>query len=316
VLSIGALSVATGVPVETIRTWERRYGFPAPVTRAGSGHRRYPLDAVEQLRLAVRGLAAGHKPSVLLRATPATLRDLVAVSDADGRRAVPAFAAGGSFVDRCLERVIRLDGEGLLSELNRGWNEAGALEFLGVGLGPLLDAIGERWSRGELEVGHEHFASEHTREFLSARWRAMSERAHGPPIVCATLSGELHVLGLHMAATALALAGARVIFLGANTPPEDIVRAVQQQDARAVALSGAAGASPRDLDRDVATLASRLPPDVPVLASGAGFKGRHPGLVHLADFREVGGWVRGLARAARRSPPEQSERRRTGKPGT
>jgi len=26
-LTIGALSAATGVPVETLRTWERRYGF-------------------------------------------------------------------------------------------------------------------------------------------------------------------------------------------------------------------------------------------------------------------------------------------------
>ena len=29
-LSIGAVSKATGVPVETLRTWERRYGVPSP----------------------------------------------------------------------------------------------------------------------------------------------------------------------------------------------------------------------------------------------------------------------------------------------
>ena len=43
-LSIGTLSSATGVPVDTLRTWERRYGFPAPVTRTGGSHRRYSVD--------------------------------------------------------------------------------------------------------------------------------------------------------------------------------------------------------------------------------------------------------------------------------
>jgi hypothetical protein len=39
-ISIGALSRATGIPVETLRTWEARYGFPIP-ERKRSGHRVY-----------------------------------------------------------------------------------------------------------------------------------------------------------------------------------------------------------------------------------------------------------------------------------
>ncbi len=44
-LSIGALSKATGIAVETLRTWETRYGFPTP-ERKPSGHRVYPVSAV------------------------------------------------------------------------------------------------------------------------------------------------------------------------------------------------------------------------------------------------------------------------------
>jgi len=44
-LTIGSLSRATGIPVETLRTWERRYQYPRPV-RKPSGHRLYPLDSV------------------------------------------------------------------------------------------------------------------------------------------------------------------------------------------------------------------------------------------------------------------------------
>src|SRR5690242_16717690 len=209
VLSIGALSRATSVPVETLRTWERRYGFPAPVERIDSGHRRYPLESVERLRLVVRALALGHKPSIVLPASPSAIHDLLALGD--GRppprvREAPRLVSG-SFVERCLDCVKRLDGEGLVFELDRAWNDLGAMEFHSGSLGPFLRALGESWDRGDVEVGHEHFASEYVREFLTMHWRPMSARATGPRIVCATLSGEEHVLGLHMAAMALSLAG-------------------------------------------------------------------------------------------------------------
>lgn len=50
-LSIGDLAARTGVPVSTIRSWEARHGFPAPVHDAGR-HRRYAEEdvaAVEEL---------------------------------------------------------------------------------------------------------------------------------------------------------------------------------------------------------------------------------------------------------------------------
>ena len=48
-LSIGALARATGIAVETLRTWESRYGFPAP-ERKPSGHRVYPVSSIARLR--------------------------------------------------------------------------------------------------------------------------------------------------------------------------------------------------------------------------------------------------------------------------
>ena len=71
-LSIGALSRATRIPVETIRTWEQRYGSPVAV-RKPSGHRLYSAGAVEHLRLVGRLLAHGHRPGEIL---PLSLREL------------------------------------------------------------------------------------------------------------------------------------------------------------------------------------------------------------------------------------------------
>ena len=48
-LTIGGLSTATGVSADTLRAWESRHGFPAPV-RLPSGHRRYTAAQVDQVR--------------------------------------------------------------------------------------------------------------------------------------------------------------------------------------------------------------------------------------------------------------------------
>lgn len=296
-LSIGALSTATGLPVETMRTWERRYGFPTPVKRATSGHRRYPLETVERLKLAVRALDLGHKPSIALRASLSTLRDLLAVSgspEPTRKRRADAFA-DGSFVDRCLESVTALEGEALVQELDRAWSELGALAFLTTAVGPLLGAVGDAWKRGEIEVGHEHFASEHIREFLSARWRPMSERSQGPRILCATLEAEHHVLGLHMAAMALSLGGARVVFLGAGTPVDQLVHSAGETNSRAVLLSAAEGTDRKRLERDVKALVKALPARTPVVVGGRGFEPPPRGVVAPGGLRELEAWAARLS---------------------
>jgi DICT domain-containing protein len=67
-LSIGDLAARTGVPVGTLRTWEARYGVPAP-TREGGGHRRYDDADVELVLETLRHRSAGlAMPAAVARA--------------------------------------------------------------------------------------------------------------------------------------------------------------------------------------------------------------------------------------------------------
>ncbi|HET8601195.1 MAG TPA: DICT sensory domain-containing protein [Segeticoccus sp.] len=65
-LSIGELSRRTGVPSATLRTWEARYGAPAPLRREGR-HRRYAerdvalVEEILRRRDAGLGLAAAFR---------------------------------------------------------------------------------------------------------------------------------------------------------------------------------------------------------------------------------------------------------------
>jgi DICT domain-containing protein len=57
-LTIGELALRTGVPTTTLRSWEKRYGFPRPLRQAG-GHRRYAESDVAAVRAVLDGRRAG-----------------------------------------------------------------------------------------------------------------------------------------------------------------------------------------------------------------------------------------------------------------
>ena len=59
-LSIGEVSAILGIPVPTLRSWERRYGFPQPVRTEG-GHRRYSDAHLAQLRRIRDGINPGGR---------------------------------------------------------------------------------------------------------------------------------------------------------------------------------------------------------------------------------------------------------------
>jgi len=292
-MSIGALSRATGVPADTLRTWERRYGFPL-AERTESGHRRYSMLTLRRLRLITRVLELGHRPSTVLAADEATLRQLVTEARPGQARAADLAEAiddDAEAIEVWLGHVERYEGRAFERELRSSWATLGAMAFLERRAGPFVRELGRRWERGELGVRHEHFASERTREFLSQLWRPLSDAATGPAIVLATLPGEQHVLGLHMAALTLTLSNARVIFLGADAPAVEIARAVEQHGAEAVALSAASSADRAELARHVATLLSALPARVRVVVGGAGFDPPPEGVDHTPSLTSLLAWA-------------------------
>lgn len=314
-MSIGALSRATGVPAATLRTWERRYGFPAP-DRTDSGHRRFGLHTLARLRLVARAIELGHRPSTVLSADDSALAQLVeALEPVD---ALPVAAAGADMkargqrptrpeharraplqqrqrqarIDGWLAHVEQFDGAGLERALAAAAAELGSLAFMEQLLSPFLHELGERWAQGALGVRHEHFAAERVREFLAQRWRALSDAAAGPLLCCATLPGERHVLGLHMAALALALHDARILFLGADAPTPEIAGAVRQHRAAAVLLSAAAGADQRAVEQHVAILHDGLPANVPIVTGGEGFPQGLAGALRVESLSDLVAWLK------------------------
>lgn len=303
-LSIGALSRATGVPAETLRTWERRYGFPSG-ERTESGHRRYSMPTLERLRLVTQVLELGYPPSSALVADEATLREMM-------RAAKPLVAGNAPPIENepgvspgvmppalepWFEHVERFEGRAFERALRTAWAEHGGLAFIEQRAAPFAVELGLRWARGQISVGQEHFASERLREFLVQQWRPLSDAATGGSFVCATPRGETHVLGLHMAALTLTLGNARIVFLGADVPPQDMASAAAHHAAEAVVLSASASVDRARLRVDMAALRGALGTNTPILAGGVGFVPEPPGVVVLARFSDLQRWHEERARA-------------------
>lgn len=296
-LSIGALARATGIPVETLRTWERRYGVPK-AERTDTGHRRYSMDTLQKLRLVRSAIQAGHRASLALGASEVELRGLIESAPTDE----PVIASGAddetqhaASVAHCVELMRRFDGRALDRELSSGLAALGALRFMERRIAPLLHDVGERWCSGDLGVRHEHFASERIQDFLVRHRQPLSDAATGPVCVCATPAGEQHTLGLQMAAYTLALNNVRVVYLGANLPASELASAIEQHAARGALLSAARGTPREVLHEHCRQLRDAVGSELTILVGGAGFEVVPPAAIGLHSLHSLNSWARGFS---------------------
>jgi methanogenic corrinoid protein MtbC1 len=195
--------------------------------------------------------------------------------------------------EELLDLVRGFDADGLRRRIEGDWARLGPLGFLEQRATPLLRAVGGAWAEGSLDVRHEHFASAALGDFLRRVRLPLEERAGGPVAVLTTLPGELHGLGLEMAALVFALAGWRTLLLGVNTPLDEIAALAREVSLRAVAVSCVkrVGAPGVELLR---SLRRRLPRHVPLLIGGTGVPAslRIPGIHLFPDLTGLDRWLR------------------------
>lgn len=295
-LTIGALSRATGIPTETLRTWELRYGFPT-AERKPSGHRVYHTATVTRLRRIAEALARGHRAGEVVSASDAALDALLAAARPSGVD-LPGGWPAGADTAALLGLVQVFDADRLTAALLADWSRLSPVEFLESRVVPLVGAVGDAWASGRFEIRHEHFLSERVGDLLRSLRLPMDLRASGPLVACATLPGEAHALGLQMAALVLAWAGLRVLFLGTEVPPKELLSLARERAPLALALSLSAASSPDVTGPMLTTLRRGLPSGVGLLLGGIGAP-RLRGALTVGSFMELGAWAQ---RAATRAP--------------
>jgi len=128
--------------------------------------------------------------------------------------------------------------------------------------------VGQRWQDGTWRGAHEHLATAVLRAFLWSLWRRVEAGPGAPAAVVATPAGQMHELGVLLAAGIAADMGWRVVYLGADLPAEEIALAVASSGASAIVLSLVYPlADPRLLD-ELKRLRGLVGPRLVIVAGG------------------------------------------------
>lgn len=269
--SIRVVVNRTGVAADTLRVWERRYGFPKPERRPG-GSRAYSEDDVARLVLVQRALAAGYRPSEVVPLPRAELERIVA-REPSAEVATPGD--GAVTVDAMAEALAKDDLESVRRLLRTGALMLGPRRFVIELAHPLAVRVGELWEAGTLEVRHEHLATALITTQLRLLFGALDEPARAPRVLLATLPGEAHAMALEMIAVVLAAGGASSSMLGADSPPSEILGAAEALHADAIGLSISAAADRAVVEKHVRALvrgleAARSPAELWLGGGGGG----------------------------------------------
>lgn len=251
-LTISAVSSLLGIPVPTIRSWERRYGFPVP-GRTGGSHRRYSGDEIDQLRTLRDEITRGH-----------AARDAVEIV-----RGWAPRSERSELLTRIVEAASRLDPSAIREALavsTEALGVEGAIRDVAL---PAMREMGSRWKAGVCDTAHEHLATEAVRVWL-ARQSAMVPPPFRPfPLVLACGPKDLHTIGLEAFGVILARRGWSIRTLGPLTPVSSLVAAVRAAEARGAVVSCQRALTRRPAVESIAAVAAL--PGVHAFYGGAAF---------------------------------------------
>ena len=290
--SIAAVERDTGLTKDTLRVWERRYGFPNP-GRDGFGERLYPIDQVDKLRVLRRLMDAGHRPGKLIH-LPMHALLLLGRQERLPASAAPAQTAAASVtapeVGEFLALIRSRQPEVLRRSLAQALLRLGLERFVFDVAAPLARLIGEVWPRDELESFDERLSIESLQTVMRGALASISSPGAPPTVILTTVPGEPHGLGLLMTESLLSLQGCRCLSLGVQTPLWDAVLAARAHRADVLALSFSSALNAAQVVDSLAELREMLPATIGIWAGGdtpALRRHRLAGVEVLAGLHEI-----------------------------
>jgi methanogenic corrinoid protein MtbC1 len=189
---------------------------------------------------------------------------------------------------QCIETVNNLLGKGI------------TLYDLYIGLFQRsMYQVGELWEKNRISVAVEHLATAITESLLTLVYPLIFSAEHvGRKAVVSCVAGEYHQLGGKMAADVFELNGWDGYFLGANTPPEELLGLIQQKKPDVLGLSLSIYFNLESLCRVLEVVRGSFR-NLPVLAGGQAFRwgGRervekYPGVTVIATLKELESFIR------------------------
>lgn len=267
---IRAAAKLTGISLDTLRAWERRYNAVTPA-RTGRG-RLYDERAIRRLLLLKSAVERGRSIGQVASLPDAELEELERNAQSFSRK--PEISSPPEPPTPVLRRLLDAIGAYDYASAN---DELGRLALLlrpnelvyRVVL-PLMRLTGENWEKGVYQIAQEHMLSACVRNLLGGLVRLQKTGPWSRRILFTTPAGELHEFGI-LAAAMLAVAQEfQVAYLGPNLPAREVLEAAAKSEPHAVVLGiMKTNATPVAMD-DVHQLAAELPLSSELWLGGSG----------------------------------------------
>ena len=239
--TIKRVSEMVGVPVATLRAWQRRYRVVNP-ERSDSGYRLYGPDDIAVLQRMQALVASGWSPKEAAAATASKESDLEREpayrQGGQQLRSRSARRAGTEPVD-LVAAAAALDPAAVTRLLDEHFAMGSFEQVVDGWLMPELARLGRAWAEGELTVAGEHLAAAAIQRRLSAAFDAAAvlDSGRSPLVLSGLPAGSRHELGILAFAAAARRQGLAVVHLGPDLPLQDWLIAAERHQPDAVVIA-------------------------------------------------------------------------------
>lgn len=217
-LFIKDLENITGIKAHTIRIWEQRYGIFTP-HRTDTGIRYYDE---EQLRLILNISILNNNGYKISKIAEMSLEEI--------REKCQQLSENKSKYDGQIQALVST----MMLFDEKEFNKILSINILKLGLEdtmmqivfPFLEQIGLLWLSGSIHPAHEHFISNLIRQrlFVAIDGLNVSLNSDSKKFLVFVPTGESHDLSILFSNYVLRSRGHEVIYLGAQTPYEDLYK--------------------------------------------------------------------------------------------
>jgi methanogenic corrinoid protein MtbC1 len=269
VYSVKHAAAMTGIPADTLRMWERRYGVVEPV-RSEGGYRLYDDAAIARLTAMHALVAAGWSPRLAAeQVRSGTTAGSFADAPVGGDAVDPTHPTGDPAfqVDALVALATDFDAHALERKLSEMFDRDDFETVADRWLMPALLVLGSAWHRGKVTVAGEHFVSAAVHRRLAAAFDAAPGNAGAPRVVVGLARGSRHELGVLAFAVALRRAGVDVLYVGADLPAETWVVTATGRGPAAVVI-GVPSSDDVPAVRDTTAALTAARPDLLVFVGG------------------------------------------------
>ncbi len=277
-LTIQQLSQELDIGIDTLRVWERRYGYPIP-QRDYRGHRSYPPEQLEELRIIKKLQNLGLRPGKIFSMTPAQRKAELE------KKSTSALADTTADIERLLA-AHPAETRRILHRQMQQWPLERFIHDLAL---PLIQALDHGWVSNRISIAREHLISDILADLLNDRIRRNQPDKPLAHLLFLTINGERHKLGLYLSAVLFQNCGITCTVVHEDLPISELPDLVANLDADGIALSFSRHYTPARARQDLASLRQTLPDEIRIIAGGHSVLKKFilPGVTLCADLTRI-----------------------------